>query len=342
MQKFQFKIPGAGFLTNEHESLYQIPYVENAAKRRDDPSFMLVTRGGSYYKQVGKRRSNDFQPTNFLQIKADEIQIGSLLNRPIAWQQHDDENTAFRQCMARVRLQERRAAMEDARRIQIGVPVEIGDEVPSKKLLFTLVVNKTMKKTVAGNENETADDFIQRVWKYFPASKSNESWQDYALTAVGKSVYMAGPYKLYDIEYIQRCALSNTEIQLTLIKRSEIDCRKEESTYIFETEEEFLDTDPVIHYDHAVLSSGKGVPGLKSVWDIQTAFNVTIKSITNVPLVQSKYQVVAYLHMTILCGDEYLFGPTRTKEIPLTRSNRTYVAHFFWCSVDLFLSPYQP
>lgn len=255
------------------------------------------------------------------------MKIGALLNRPIAWQQHDDENTAFRQCMARVRLRERRAALEDAGKIRVNIPVAIGDEVPTKKLFFTLVINKTMKKMVVGNEVETADEFLQRVWKYFPASKAGELPQDYALTAVGKAVYMAGPHRLYDIEYIQRCALSNTEIQLALIKRSEIDVRKEDSSYLFETEEDFLDTDPVIHYDHAILSSGKGVRGLKSVWDLKNAFEVTVKTIANIPVQQlsTKYQTVVYLHMTIMCGAEYLFGPTRTKEVALTGNSVSYV-----------------
>lgn len=248
-----------------------------------------------------------------------------MLNRPSAWQQHDDENTAFRQCMARVRLQERLAARAEESAIGVGIPVEIGDEPPTKKLLFTLAINKTMKKTVAGNETETADEFLQRIWKYFPQSKSGESWQDYAIAAVGKAVYMVGPHRIYDIEYVQRCALSNTEIQLTIIKRSEIESNTEEVPYIFQTEEEFLDTDPVIHYDHAVLSSGKGVPGLKSVWDIETAFAVTIKSLTNIPPLQSKHQVVVYLHMTIMCGDEFLYGPVRTKEAPLTGTSAMYV-----------------
>jgi hypothetical protein len=246
--------------------------------------------------------------------------------------------------MARVRLQERKAAMEDAGKICVAIPVEIGDEVPTKKLLFTFVVNKTMKKTIAGNETQTADELLQRVWKYYPQAKVGESWEDYALTAVGKAVYMAGPHRIYDIEYIQRCALSNTEIQLTIIKRSDIDVRKEDSPYIFETEEKFLDTDPVIHYDHAILSSGKGVPGLKSVWDIQTPFTVTVKSVTNIPAVQSKYQAVAFLHMTILCGDEYLFGPTRTKEINLTGNSISCVSSLlgiFFFSPELIFPKLQ-
>ena len=43
--------------------------------------------------------------------------------RPLAWGTHDDENTAFRQCMARIRLQERRFVQQ--RRAELGHDVVI-------------------------------------------------------------------------------------------------------------------------------------------------------------------------------------------------------------------------
>lgn len=48
---------------------------------------MVVEKGSIYYKKCQK----------------DNVIIGSLVGRPLAWAQHDDENTAFRQCMARIR-----------------------------------------------------------------------------------------------------------------------------------------------------------------------------------------------------------------------------------------------
>lgn len=82
-----FQIPGAGFLTNEEDVLISLPYFQNCKKRKDVPILMAVEKGSVYYKKCQK----------------DNVIIGSLVGRPLAWAQHDDENTAFRQCMARIR-----------------------------------------------------------------------------------------------------------------------------------------------------------------------------------------------------------------------------------------------
>jgi hypothetical protein len=41
---------GAGWITNEHEPISSIPYFQDAAKRKDDPQFVLVRKDGPYYK----------------------------------------------------------------------------------------------------------------------------------------------------------------------------------------------------------------------------------------------------------------------------------------------------
>jgi len=48
------------------------------------------------------------------------------LGRPLAWGTHDDENTAFRQCMARIRLQERRFVQYKRADLGHDVVVNIG------------------------------------------------------------------------------------------------------------------------------------------------------------------------------------------------------------------------
>lgn len=50
---------------------------------------------------------------------------------------------------------------------------------------------------------DTADNFLERVWKYFDESKNKElNYLDYTLVAKGLSVYAAGPIKLSDLEYV--------------------------------------------------------------------------------------------------------------------------------------------
>eukprot|EP01126_Amoeba_proteus_P051292 TRINITY_DN6117_c0_g1_i22.p1 TRINITY_DN6117_c0_g1~~TRINITY_DN6117_c0_g1_i22.p1 ORF type:complete len:751 (+),score=168.27 TRINITY_DN6117_c0_g1_i22:90-2255(+) len=80
-------------------------------------------------------------------------------------------------------------------------------------------------------------------------------------------------------------------------------------------EEDFLDTDPVIRYDHAELTSGRGPRGLRSVWGLEEPFEVVIRSVSNLPTLVYKGPVSAFIDMNIMCGDEVLFGPARTKEV---------------------------
>ena len=49
---------------------------------------------------------------------------------------------------------------------------------------------------------ETCDEFVERVFKHFPESKeANNKAHNFALTAKGLAVYLAGPHRLYDVEY---------------------------------------------------------------------------------------------------------------------------------------------
>lgn len=83
---------------------------------------MLVERGSDYHKQ----------------IRMDEMDTGSLIGRVIDVGQHDDEQTAFRQCMARIRMKERRNVEHKEKNYGHKVPVALGDDPPfsKKKYVF--------------------------------------------------------------------------------------------------------------------------------------------------------------------------------------------------------------
>lgn len=67
--------------------------------------------------------------------------------------------------------------------------------------------------------------------------------------------------RLFDLEYLQRCVATNTEIVMYLAPRRNLHALTDDSRYLFEAEERFLATDPVVHFDHAVLQSTlAGVP----------------------------------------------------------------------------------
>lgn len=119
---------------------------------------------------------------------------------------------------------------------------------------------------------------------------------------------------------------------------------KNETPYLFEAEERFLEHDPVVHFDHVQISQGtphyhhhyysffylfscyflflksflyllifflgRGPPDIKSVWDINTLFAVRIESISNLHLLAAAStikQMSVYVKMKIMCGDEVLW-----------------------------------
>lgn len=300
-KKVAFKIPGAGWMTNEHVPIGQVPYFQDAAKRKEDPRLMIVRKDGgadSYYKL----------------IKLDEIGIGKLLRAPMAWQTQDDENTAFRQCMARVRLQERQNVKRVESNFGVNFPIVVGDDPPSKNFLVILLVSKATTKKVSVNVEDTADSFLERVWRYFDESKNKDlNYLDYALVVKGLSVHAAGPVRLRDLEYFQRCIATNTEIVLYVTPRKAIQSKKVETSYLFEAEERFLETDPVVHFDHVQISQGRGPLDIKSVWDFNNFFAVRIESATNLHLLPGASglkQMNVSVRMQIMCGDEVLW-PTK-------------------------------
>lgn len=192
---------------------------------------MLVVKGSEYQRI----------------IKHDSVTLGALLGRPLAWGNHDDENTAFRQCMARIRLQERRYVQKKREEIGHDVPINIGyvhvysllcflhnfsdNQIhPDKKVFLTLVISKIQTKKVAVSralhpncnfiaqyflDSETADEFLERTFRY---SGLQGEWHDYVLKAVGYREYFVGPHRLVDFEYIQVCCRIITLLYFVLIE----------------------------------------------------------------------------------------------------------------------------
>uniref|UniRef100_A0A6B2KX87 phosphatidylinositol 3-kinase n=1 Tax=Arcella intermedia TaxID=1963864 RepID=A0A6B2KX87_9EUKA len=291
----------------------------------DDPKFMLVIKGSQYY-------------TN---IKKDSVKVGVLLGSPEAWAQHDDENTSFRQCTARIRLQEMRYVRERRKLINHNVPVNIGDDVimkrlknsntlvPKTEIFITLVLSKDQKKKVKASVEETADSFLEKNWKYFPISREGNQWRDYVLKVVGSDEYFIGPHKMSEFEYIQRAESTNTETKVAPILRKEVEVERTDS-YIYEREEEFLSTDPVIRYDHAELS--KALNGgneliqsmnLLSVWDLTTEFKVRIAGLDSLPLSLPFKTTYISVSLTVYCGDQPICAPQETVAIPIKEGDTT-------------------
>jgi hypothetical protein len=48
---------------------------------------------------------------------------------------------------------------------------------------------------------------------------------------------------------------TNTDILLVLVKKKDVEVPQNDTPYDFQIEEEFLSTDPVIHYDHKEITT---------------------------------------------------------------------------------------
>jgi hypothetical protein len=76
-------------------------------------------------------------------LKRDEKGIGQLLRTPVVWQQQDDENTSFRQCMARIRLQERYQDQQHlSQEYHLNIPILLGDDPPKANFFITLLCSE--------------------------------------------------------------------------------------------------------------------------------------------------------------------------------------------------------
>jgi hypothetical protein len=74
---------------------------------------------------------------------------------------------------------------------------------------------------------DTADQFIERVFKYFDEGKSGQNQAlDYALVVKGLCVYAAGPIRISKLEYFQRCIVTNTDIYLYLSLRKNLQSKR--------------------------------------------------------------------------------------------------------------------
>lgn len=111
------------------------------------------------------------------------------------------------------------------------------------------------------------------------------------------------------------------------VPRSAVEAKSDASEYLFEKEEEFLDSDPVIHYAHSELTqigtgntmarSAYNAMHLVSVWDLQVKdFRVKIVQCDNLPPDPSSKGSLVFLKVGIYDGTELLSQEQITMQMP--------------------------
>lgn len=145
--------------------------------------------------------------------------------------------------------------------------------------------------------------------------------------------------------YLQRCISTNTDINLLLVKKKDVEVLPDDSPYDFQIEEvwsatsaeltnqEFLSTDPVIHYDHKELKIATGTSlapivttspkthEVVSVWDIQIAFRLKAVSVSNVPF--SGKNMAVFVSIRLFCGDEPISKQFDSPSASVNPENKT-------------------
>jgi len=223
VERYLFKVPGASFLTNENERMKLLPYVHNCLMTGSQPMFIVLEKTS----EAAKR------------IKKNNVEIGSLIGRPLSWVQQDDEITSFRQSMTRVRYFERQnqSTMQAQEKDQLaGLPIHVGPLVapvgPNNQTIVSLTLELIqVKKKVPVKSDETAAQFIQShvERQYLKQGKTTKAWSEFILKPPGLAEYIYGPYALHSFDYVRECIAKNKPVEFVLVEVSEVQKNKKNS-----------------------------------------------------------------------------------------------------------------
>ncbi|XP_049852196.1 phosphatidylinositol 3-kinase 1-like [Schistocerca gregaria] len=328
LQKYILKVPGAQFITDESGEVGSLPYVRNCLIRSRVPVFAVLDKTS---KEVRG-------------IKKNNLEIGSLLGRPISWLQQDGEVTSFCQSMALFRYEhyaQRARASGGEVASRSGLTVHTGEfiapENGAKTLINLSLELLQMRKTIAADEKDTADEIIERCVQryYINTGKTVRGAGEFLLKASGLAEYIYGSTLFHCFDYVRECIVK---------KRAS---RNEEEA--FETEHQLsLIEDPKTDYCHeevSVMRRELGELRCMSVWDVEREFRFRVIGVENISHTSNEFvlaygslggassralgsldEVPAYLYVTAeLChGEEVIDVPWRSGVVPASANPRWY------------------
>lgn len=267
-EKYLLKSPGASFLNNENEEIISLPYVNNCIVRGSDPIFIFLDKSS----ETAKR------------IKKNNLEIGSLIGRPLSWVQQDDEITSFRQSMARLRHFSRQDRCKILQSEMSVFPTRYSNPIQPKgeKTLVQLRLELLqVKKTVIAFPSDTAESFINNYYKkYYHKVAADKS---FILKVVGLEEYIYGDVPFHSFEYVKECLAKGVPIELALVERQRTAVTENDDELL--EDESFLLEDPTIKYDHNEISmNNKNINDMAciSVWDIDRNFSFEVIGVENI------------------------------------------------------------
>lgn len=289
-EKYLLKYPGASFLINESENLISLPYVHNCIVRGASPIFVVLDKTSDTVKR----------------IKRNNLEIGSLIGRPLSWVQQDDEITSFRQSMNRVRY----FSWQDKQNNQSANELPMrssGVMKPTGKTLVQLRLDLLqVKKTVIAPPDCTAEQFINTNYeKYYSKVAPNVK---FILKVAGFDEYIYGSNPFHSFDYVKECISKGKPIDLSLVIAPDVrDSSQDYHAELLE-DETFILEDPTITYDHnEITMKNKDVNDMKciSVWDIHRTYNFKVIGVENISHFSDSFVSIA--GKTNSCDESKLF-----------------------------------
>lgn len=162
--------------------------------------------------------------------KKENKDIGGLIGQKLCWTNVEDEISAFRKTMARVRkevvLAEELRGLDDGE-LNIRLSGAPNPTVDGLLIRVVLPLEKKSTNLLITNDRgmETADSFLQRLLQLPLFSTSGfyhaQTHPHLLLRAKGRLEHIVGKYPLLAFAYIQECVESKRWPKLVLLKRSE-------------------------------------------------------------------------------------------------------------------------
>eukprot|EP01113_Clastostelium_recurvatum_P028422 TRINITY_DN3438_c0_g1_i4.p1 TRINITY_DN3438_c0_g1~~TRINITY_DN3438_c0_g1_i4.p1 ORF type:complete len:1453 (-),score=442.67 TRINITY_DN3438_c0_g1_i4:115-3945(-) len=298
--------PGGGVVDE------QASFIELCRSRAIVPKLVLVEKPSAFTKQE----------------KLSNLLIGSLIGRPLSWAVEDLESLHFRQHMARCLF------LMDRTKASTGTsssmpPARLSSKVGNPKAKIMMQLHMPLlevAKTVVVEEGETANAFVERMYKKHYEKRVSTSGsmpkspQSYVLKVVGMAEYIYGPHPVHQFEYVQNVMENGKKIELSLVERSDAavspspshspaissvpdaDATSREEQALRSAQGFYEIADSQIRYSHDELATAThpwDSLSCFSIWEIRREFKfrvIGMENITRGDLGDMKLYVVAGLY----------------------------------------------
>lgn len=292
MDKYTLTVPGVESSTGQCDS--SMSFIEACRKKSVIPKLVLLEKPSAFTKKE----------------KLTNKMIGSLIDKPLCWTVEELEKTTFHQKTTRLQYLRKKNRGSD-----YGVhvnPTAVNPLPPGTKVFFNinLPLNEVIK-TIVGEDNESADTFISRIFhKYYAKKLPDKSPSDFVLKAKGIAEYIYGEHPLHKYDYVRSNLSTSKKIELTMVERQSAFDAKSDDAEECSAQEFFEVEDAGIRYSHdEIQTSAHSWDHLTcmSIWELKREFRVRLICVENlrtVDSVASTQQSQLYVTAALFHGGE--------------------------------------